>query len=61
MKETISTNNIAELNTITYHDGDGNADNIGVAGTSNPMVAEASDFARVITDPINEHVRYQQW
>lgn len=61
LKETISTNNIAELNTITYHDGDGNTDNIGVAGTSNPMVAEASDFARVITDPINEHVRYQQW
>ncbi len=25
------------------------------------MVAEASDFARVITDPLNEHVRYQQW
>lgn len=61
LKETIAISNIAELETVTYYDGNGNADNIGQKTDSNPMVHEALDFANVINDPVGNHTKYNQW
>ncbi|MBZ6010294.1 Gfo/Idh/MocA family protein [Leuconostoc gelidum] len=61
LKETIAISNIAELDTITYHDGDGHADNIGQKPDDNPMIHEAQDFADIINDPVENHTKYSQW
>ena len=61
LKETLSISNIAELETVTYYDGDGQQDNIGQVIDDNPMIHEAQDFADVINDPVGNHVRYSQW
>lgn len=61
MKETIVTSNIAELETVTYHDGEGHVDNIGTTPDDNPMVREAQDFADIINDPVGHHLQYTQW
>ncbi|MBZ5969094.1 Gfo/Idh/MocA family protein [Leuconostoc gasicomitatum] len=61
LKETIAISNIAELDTVTYHDGDGHADNIGQKTDDNPMIHEAQDFADIINDPVENHTKYNQW
>ncbi|MGX7051287.1 Gfo/Idh/MocA family protein [Leuconostoc palmae] len=61
LKETITTSNIAELETVTYHDGEGNADDIGERIDENPMICEAKDFADVINDPNSNYIKYSQW
>ncbi|MFT9388129.1 MAG: Gfo/Idh/MocA family oxidoreductase [Leuconostoc sp.] len=61
LKETIVTSNIAELETVTYHDGEGHVDNIGETPDANPMVQEAQDFADMINDPVGTHGQYRQW
>ncbi len=61
LKETISTSNIAELEHVTYYDGEGQTENIGETPDNNPMIREAQDFANVINDPVGNHVIYNQW
>lgn len=61
LKETISTNNIAELDTVTFHDGEGHSTNIGERPDANPMVREAQDFAAIMNDPVGHHLQYTQW
>lgn len=63
VKDSIVMDNAAELNRVEYIDEEGNRRLISDAPESNPMIAEARDFARVIQDPDNHINRkdYQNW
>ncbi|GMA69411.1 oxidoreductase [Leuconostoc litchii] len=61
LKDTISVSNIAELESVIYHDSAGQVNSVGAKPENNPMVREAQDFANIINDPIENHAEYNQW
>ncbi len=60
-KETISISNITELESVTYHDGNGNQKEISTPVDDNPMIHEAQDFANIIKDPNGQREVYNNW
>lgn len=61
LKDTISVSNIAELEKVTYYDGEGNSNHLGDVPEENPMIRESQDFANIINDPTTNHAEYSQW
>lgn len=61
LKDTISVSNIAELEKVTYYDGEGNNNHLGDVPEENPMIRESQDFANIINDPTKNHAEYSQW
>ncbi|CAM3320841.1 Gfo/Idh/MocA family oxidoreductase [Pediococcus acidilactici] len=63
LKDTIIMDNAAELNRVEYLNASGDKELISTAPDENPMIAEATDFARVINDPDDPQNQrdYQEW
>jgi predicted dehydrogenase len=63
IKDSIVMDNAAELNQVEYIDSEGKRTLISEKPEDNPMIAEATDFARIINDPENEKnaTDYQNW
>jgi hypothetical protein len=63
LKDTIIMDNAAELNRVEYLNASGDKELISTTPDENPMIAEATDFARVINDPDDPQNQkdYQEW
>ncbi|QBO35590.1 Gfo/Idh/MocA family oxidoreductase [Periweissella cryptocerci] len=58
LQDTIVMDNVAELNTVTYHTDGKHAENIGTPAPANPMTTEANVFADIINDFDNHQTEY---
>ncbi|MCM0583467.1 Gfo/Idh/MocA family oxidoreductase [Weissella diestrammenae] len=59
-RDTITIDNIAELNDIQYNDGQGEIVQLGQHAPANPMVAEAEKFAAIMLNPEANQVIYDK-
>lgn len=60
-KQTIVIDDIAELTQVTRINTAGQKLNLGEIAPRNPMVAEATDFAKVLQEPAKYQAAYNGW